>query len=76
MVVLMNDYQISVKIAKSDIAYLIKILEGYENLGLVTTLNVEEGLVLVRYTPDTKDEIMTILNNFPKALTILEDFSG
>jgi hypothetical protein len=40
-------------------------MEGYEYLGVVTTLDRNEGIVAVRVTPDTENEAKKILANLP-----------
>lgn len=38
-------------------------MEGYEYLGIVSTLNKKDGIVVVRTTPDTYDEVREIVNH-------------
>jgi hypothetical protein len=38
-------------------------MEGYEYLGVVTTLSKTEGILVVRVTPDTVEEVRIILAN-------------
>ncbi|QGT98910.1 hypothetical protein SYNTR_0317 [Candidatus Syntrophocurvum alkaliphilum] len=44
---------------------LNKIIEAYDNLAIVTTINRSEGLIAVRPTKDTYEEIQDILSNLP-----------
>ena len=67
----MNKYQIKVRIDPRNIYVLDDIIEGYDGLGLVTTINAKMGEVVVHVTPDTYDDIMTILQNFPYPITII-----
>ena len=53
--------KILLKLPKKKIANLNKIIEGYDNLGLVTTINADEGLALIHVTPDTRAPILKIL---------------
>lgn len=53
--------EIVLKIPRKEISFLTKIIEGYDNLGVVSTLDKQEGLVVVRVTPDTEAEIREIL---------------
>jgi hypothetical protein len=57
-----DDNKVYLKIPKEKIASLIRIIEGYDNVGLVTTLNPKEGLVAIEQTPDTEEIIANILN--------------
>lgn len=45
--------------------YINRIMEGYEYLGVVSTLNRQEGIVVIRATPDTVTEVHKILANLP-----------
>ena len=56
---------IRIHIDPKNINYLNRIMEGYEYLGVVTTLNREEGLLMIRVTPDTCTEVKKILANLP-----------
>jgi hypothetical protein len=40
-------------------------MEGYEYLGVVTTVNSSEGIIAIRVTPDTVNDVRTILANLP-----------
>lgn len=49
------------KLPKERISFLNKIIEGYDNLGVVTTLNAKKGLVMIQMTPDTENTIRKII---------------
>jgi hypothetical protein len=57
-----DDNKVYLKIPKEKIATLIRIIEGYDNVGLVTTIKPEEGLIAIQQTPDTEEIISNILN--------------
>lgn len=61
-----NDLKLLIQVEPKDIAFLNKIFEGYDGLGIVSTLNRREGLVVLTVTPETKNDVIEILNNFPK----------
>ena len=42
---------IYVRVAPKDINYINRIMEGYEYLGVVTTVKKPEGLLIIRVTP-------------------------
>lgn len=50
------------------------IMEGYEHLGLVGTVDGSAGLVKFYVTPDTFDDVISILENMPFPVEILESF--
>lgn len=60
------------KVCKNKIATLIRIFEGYDNVGLVTTItiNPQERLVAIQMTPDTKAIVLQILTELPFVETV------
>ena len=61
----MNPEEILAFVKPEDIDLLSRIIESYDNLGLVTTLDQVAGKVLIRVTSDTYPEVMNILYNLP-----------
>nr|WP_236995054.1 DUF4911 domain-containing protein [Heliomicrobium modesticaldum] len=53
------------RINPSHIFYLDIILEGFGHLGVPTTVDKEAGLVLIRTTPDTREEVIRVLESLP-----------
>ena len=51
--------------------YLNRILEGYEYVGVMTTVNAE-GLCMVRTTESTRELAKEILQSLPISVTLLE----
>lgn len=49
------------KIDPAQTNYVNRILEGYEYLGVMTTIDRAEGLCMVRSTPDTAPLVRQIL---------------
>lgn len=58
-------HEIYVKLPKNKISFLTKIIEGYDNLGIVSTVDPAGGVAVIRITPDTEAEIRKILQNLP-----------
>ena len=56
---------LKIQIHPEKINYFNRILEGYEYLGVVSTLDKKKGIVLIRSTPDTKEDVKKILENLP-----------
>ncbi|MTV49742.1 DUF4911 domain-containing protein [Heliobacillus mobilis] len=56
---------LKVRINPSHIFYLDIILEGFGHLGVPTTVDKESGMVLIRTTPDTKEEVIRVLESLP-----------
>ena len=62
---------IVVEIAPADIDHFNKLIEGYDNLALVTTLDAKLGKVVLWVTKYTKKEILSILSCFPIPLRLV-----
>ncbi len=58
------DSCIKVQLEPCNIAYLNWIIEGYEHIGIVSTLDREKGIVLIQSTPDMLGDLKIILQNF------------
>lgn len=65
-------YHILVKVDPGDIDVFNKVMEGYDNLCLVTAVHPELGELVVRVTLDTRGEVIKILKHLPFPVTILE----
>ena len=55
--------EIFLKVNKEDINYINRIMEGYEYLGVVSTIDKNEGIIVIRTTTDMYDEAKVILEN-------------
>ncbi len=60
-----------VHVAPEKIDLLSKIIEAYEHLGIVSTINPRDGLLVIRATEDTNEEIVKILHTLPFSVEIL-----
>ena len=54
-----------VKLESQQIHYLNRVLEGYEYLGALTTLNPKLGIAQISATEDTIDDVLLVLENLP-----------
>ena len=59
------------QIERTDTKYVNRILEGYEYVGVMTTVNAE-GLCMVRTTESTRELAKEILQSLPISVTLLE----
>ncbi|HRY12367.1 MAG TPA: DUF4911 domain-containing protein [Syntrophomonadaceae bacterium] len=59
------------RVKPDKIDMLTKIVEAYDNLGVVSTLDRNSGQVVVRVTPDTWEDMMKILENLPFPIEIM-----
>jgi len=57
--------EILIKIDMKHINYINRIMEGYEYLGVVTTVKEMKNVLRIRVTPDTYSEVQEILANLP-----------
>lgn len=63
---------VKLKMNPCDINAFNRLMEGYEYLGAVTTLDRETGIVIVRSTPDFYGEVVDIVRNMPLSCIFLE----
>lgn len=62
---LAGDNGVRVRINPSNIDLLNKLLEGYDNHCMVTTLDAQTGDLVVWSTSDTKHNVIKILKEMP-----------
>jgi len=62
--------EIKAQVAPENIDMLTRIIEAYNHLGIVSTLDREQGLVIIRGTEDTCPELEKILHHLPFAIKI------
>lgn len=61
------------KIHPQNIDRITRIIEAYENIGIVSTADRANGLVVIRGTADTYEELKEILLNMPFPVEIIEE---
>ena len=52
---------LNLKISPDRIHYLKFILEGYDNLATLSTVNARQGLVKIRYLPEVEKDLSNLL---------------
>lgn len=57
--------EIYVKVSPANIDLLTKLIEGYDNLGIVSTIDRTKGIVIIRGTVDTYPELDEVLKHLP-----------
>lgn len=62
--------EIFARVNPEHIDILNKLIEAYDNLGIVSTVDKNEGKVVIRVTRDTCSQMMDILHNLPFAIDI------
>jgi len=63
---------ILVEVAPHDIDFFNKLLEGYDNLALVTTLDARLGKIALWVTKHAKKDVLAILKCLPVPVHVLE----
>ena len=63
------------KVEPARIADVNWIMEGYEHLGQVGTVDGKAGIIKFYVTPATSDDVLEILENMPFRVEILESFT-
>lgn len=69
----MHEADVYLRLAPKDLNYLVRILEGYEHLGVVTTVSRADGIVKVRATADTAPLVREIVTDLPIEITLLPE---
>ena len=57
------------RIAPQRIHFLRFILEGYDGLAVLSTINAETGVVVMRFPEEAKEEIISLLEDMTDSLT-------
>lgn len=55
-----------------DTNYINRIIEGYEYVGVMSTVDREKGLAVIRCTEDTKTLAIEILRSLPEVKEIFK----
>ena len=58
------------RVAPSDIDLFNKLIEGYDNLALVTTLDAALGRIVLRFTSAAKKDLLAVLHCLPIQVSI------
>ncbi len=68
----MPESDVYVRLQPKDLNYLVRILEGYEHLGVVTTVSRTDGIAKVRATADTAPLVRAVVRSLPIDIELLE----
>lgn len=61
------------KLARPDIQLLVKFVEGMGHLGVVTTIDRQQGEVLIQTTKDCWPELKELISNLPLQVDLMND---
>lgn len=67
------DNRVYIEIAPSDVNYINRIIEGYEYLGILTTIDPKRAICCINATADTREEVIDVLTHLDTAVKILKD---
>lgn len=65
--------QIYAIVSPDKIDLLTKIIEAYDHLAIVSTLDRSQGLVIMRATKDSYNELEEVLANLPFPIELLAE---
>ncbi len=66
--------QIYAIVSPDKIDLLTKIIEAYDHLAVVSTLDRSRGLVIMRATEDSCNELEEVLTNLPFPIELLTEY--
>ena len=67
----MNKEEIYARLDPGDIDMLARIVEAYDHLGVLSTLDPAAGLVVIRVTEDTWEEMRLVLEDLPFPISLI-----
>lgn len=68
----MADDCLTIQVERQNISFLKWIIEGYEHLGVITTLDNQNNILFIRSTPDMIHELKKVLKSFTFPITIIK----
>ncbi len=67
------------QVDKKEIAYMKFILEAYEGISILTTIDSNDGIIVLRIAPGCLEEVEIVLNDLRKTISIesinIEEFN-
>ncbi len=58
------------RVDKKEIAYIKFILEAYEGISILTTIDSSKGIIVLRIAPGCLEEVEIVLNDLRKTISI------
>ena len=65
-----DSVQWQIEVDKKDIAYIVSIFDGYENLAVVRTLDASRGLIELVVSPDYLEDTRKLIDALSKEIPI------
>lgn len=60
-----EDTRVYIEIPPEEVNYINRIIEGYEYLGVLTTLKAKRATCQINSTKDTRDTVIDVLTHLP-----------
>ena len=61
------DVLLQAHVGRADINLLVRLVEGLGHLGVITTLDREQGLIRIQTTEDCREELLGLMRYMPVA---------
>ena len=65
-----DSIQWQIEVDKKDIAYIVSIFDGYENLAVVRTLDASRGLIELVVSPDYLEDTRKLIDALSKEIPL------
>ena len=65
-----DSIQWQIEVDKKDIAYIVSIFDGYENLAVVRTLDASSGLIELLVSPNYLEDTRKLIDALSKEIPI------
>ena len=65
-----DSVQWQIEVDKKDIAYIVSIFDGYENLAVVRTLDASRGLIELVVSPDYLEDTRKLIDALLKEIPL------
>ena len=65
-----DSVQWQIEVDKKDIAYIVSIFDGYENLAVVRTLDASRGLIELVVSPDYLEDTRKLIDALSKEIPL------
>ena len=65
-----DSIQWQIEVDKKDIAYIVSIFDGYENLAVVRTLDASRGLIELLVSPDYLEDTRKLIDALSKEIPL------
>ncbi|MBZ4688051.1 MAG: hypothetical protein JG764_1684 [Clostridiales bacterium] len=66
-----RDITLKIKVTPQDIDFINKIIEAYEGIALVSTVDAKEGILKIHTSPGNYEDLQYILDTLPRKYEII-----